>query len=68
VNLPSVSTDWGLLVEYLNRRLVGALEDDFAEASEVTTADQIAERETRRKDEIDALCAVYTSVCFRAIF
>ena len=62
MSLPSVSTDWGLLVEYVNRRLVGAPEDDLAEASDVLAADQIAERETRRKDEIDALGAVYTSV------
>lgn len=60
--IPSVSTDWGLLIELLNRRLVGAPEENFVETSDISALGQIGEREARRNDEIEALIAVYTSV------
>lgn len=66
--LSSVSLDWGLLIERLNRRLVGIPEDDLAGAFNSEDVDQSGERDAKRKDEAEALAAVYPSVSVVAPF
>lgn len=51
--------NWSLLNEHLNRKLVGAPEDDISVGHD---PDEVEERNMRRTEEIEALIAVYPSV------